>query len=277
MTTTLASTATSAFPLPGLAAALPPPASPEAASRTAVLPAPEQRRSGPEDDPGPGRTPPVLPADPPSAWHGARPVPAPPIPAGARRPGHVQRAVVAVPAALLCGAGALLAPVIAAVVAVASLVLLQTGARAVAHRRALVDRRGPRRRDPVVGALGLPWRLLGAVVDLLLGVPLLVVGAGLPAYAVQQSVGGTLGTAYGLAAATVLGTALTLSREPYRAAREALGRTAAAAGPTPGLALVVGGLLLGAALVVVAAGLDDPRWWPLSAVDVPCVPWVTCG
>ena len=61
------------------------------------------------------------------------------------------------------------------------LVLLRATGRGRERLRGRRERRGDRRRDPVVTALGSPWYVVLALVDTLLSLPLLALCAAVPA------------------------------------------------------------------------------------------------
>jgi len=179
-----------------------------------------------------------------------------------------------VPALLFIASAGLLAPVVTGAALALVAVLLQTSSRATAHRRLLVERRGPRRRDPVVGLLGLPARMVGAVWDVVLAVPLMVVVAAGPAYVTVNLVHGGAGPAAAASAALVIAAVVTVTRRRFASTRQGLGRTAAALAPRLGDALVIGlGLLAAAALLLAAPG---PIWWPVTSSMPSCVPLLSC-
>ena len=191
-----------------------------------------------------------------------------------RRPVLLQRLVVGVPALLFIASAGLLAPVVTGAALALVAVLLQTSSRAAAHRRLLVERRGPRRRDPVLGLLGLPARMVGAVVDVVLTVPLVVVAAAVPAYVTVNLVHGGAGPAAAASVALVIAAVVTVTRRRFASTRQGLGRTATALAPRLGDALVIGlGLLAAAALLLAAPG---PIWWPVTSSTPSCVPLLSC-
>lgn len=191
-----------------------------------------------------------------------------------RPPVLVQRLVVGVPALLFIASAGLLAPVVTGAALALVAVLLQTSSRATAHRRLLVERRGPRRRDPVVGLLGRPARMVGAVLDVVLAVPLVVVVAAGPAYVTLNLVHGGAGPAAAASAALVIAAVVTVTRRRFASTRQGLGRTVAALAPRLGDALVIGlGLLAAAALLLAAPG---PTWWPVTSSTPSCVPVLSC-
>ena len=219
----------------------------------------------------------------PSSYGPAAPVVPSPLPAAGltRQPGGdgrppvlLQRLIVGVPALLFIASAGLLAPVVTGAALALGAVLLQTSSRATAHRRLLVERRGPRRRDPVVGLLGLPARMVGAVWDVVLAVPVVVVVAAGPAYVTVNLVHGGAGPAAAASAALVIAAVVTLTRRRFASTRQGLGRTAAALAPRLGDALVIGlGLLAAAALLLAAPG---PIWWPVTSSTPSCVPLLSC-
>jgi len=247
------------------------------APTTAALTAPGLTSRYPET---PRREPPVTR---PSSYGPAAPVVPSALPAAGltrepsgdgRPPVLLQRLVVGVPALLFIASAGLLAPVVTGAALALVAVLLQTSSRATAHRRLLVERRGPRRRDPVVGLLGLPARMVGAVVDVVLTVPLVVVAAAVPAYVTVNLVHGGAGPAAAASVALVIAAVVTVTRRRFASTRQGLGRTATALAPRLGDALVIGlGLLAAAALLLAAPG---PIWWPVTSSTPSCVPLLFC-
>lgn len=247
------------------------------APTTAALTAPGLTSRYPET---PRREPPVTR---PSSYGPAAPVVPSALPAAGltrepsgdgRPPVLLQRLVVGVPALLFIASAGLLAPVVTGAALALVAVLLQTSSRATAHRRLLVERRGPRRRDPLVGLLGLPARMVGAVVDVVLTVPLVVVAAAVPAYVTVNLVHGGAGPAAAASVALVIAAVVTVTRRRFASTRQGLGRTATALAPRLGDALVIGlGLLAAAALLLAAPG---PIWWPVTSSTPSCVPLLSC-
>ena len=200
------------------------------------------------------------------------PPPPPPIPYEEPVPEPPSRRsaqVVATAAAALAvvATAALVAPLVTAAAVLLTLVLLRTVARGsdrLAQRR---ERRGGRRRDPFVAALSTPWHLLGALLDLLVSLPLLVVVAGVPAglvYLADPTVDGLEGPELSAATATVLALVAWLSRRTNRRARASLRSALLAATPSPAGALVVVVVLAVAAMLLLATAEGAaPVWWPL--------------
>jgi hypothetical protein len=71
--------------------------------------------------------------------------------------------------------------VVTAATALVLLVCLRAVSRSADRLRLRRDRRGLRRRDPVVAVLGAPWHLSSALLDTLVSLPLLAAAAALPA------------------------------------------------------------------------------------------------
>ena len=187
--------------------------------------------------------------------------------------GRGQAGVLAAAGLGLIGAAGLLLPVLTAVVVVCLLLALQAHSRGAARRRELVHRRGPRRRDGAVSLLRLPVSLTGAALDLLGGLPLLLVGAVLPGYAVTL-VSPADGPAVVVATTAVLGTVLTLARRRCADSRRTLGRAATSLSSEH--AVVAAALLLGVAVVVLLASRSGPTWWPAPAGASVCVAHLSC-
>ena len=190
----------------------------------------------------------------------------PPRPSSAR---SAQALVTSLAALAVVATAALVAPLVTAAGAFAAVVLLRgatRGSERLAQRR---ERRGDRRRDPVVAALGAPWHLLAAVADTLVSLPLLAAAAALPAGAVwllDPAVDGL--EREELTAATVVVVALVtaLARRTQRRTRLALRRALVTATPTAaGGVAVVTALVVSAVLLLAAAEQSAPTWWPLAA------------
>ena len=185
-------------------------------------------------------------------------------------PSHPARElqVVATGAAAVAvvGAATLVAPVLGAIGALALLVLLRAAGRGSDRLRDRRVRRGGRRRDPVVAALGAPWHAVLAAVDTLISLPLLAAVAAVPAGAVwllDPAVSGLerpeLTAATGVVAALLTG----LGRHVHRRSRRMLRSTLRTL--TPGTAsgvAVLASLGLTALLLLATAEGSAPVWWP---------------
>jgi serine/threonine protein kinase len=181
---------------------------------------------------------------------------------------ELQTVVTAAAATGLVGAATLVAPVLGAVGALLVLVLLRATGRGRERLHGRRERRGDRRRDPVVTAVASPWYVLLALLDTLVSLPLLLVAAAVPAGLVWLASPDLSGLERPeLTAATAVVTALVtgLSRRVHapsrRLLRQALVRTTP--GSSAGVALAVA---LGAAAVLLLAAAEGaaPVWWPVQ-------------
>jgi hypothetical protein len=190
------------------------------------------------------------------------------LPPEPRRPARTAQVLVTGVAALaVVATGALVAPLVTAAVALALVVLVGTVTRSserLARRR---QRRGDRRRDPVVAALGTPWHLLAALLDALVSLPLLALAAAAPAglvYLLDPTVNGLEGPELTAATAIVVALVVSLSRRGNRRSRRALRDALVTATPTAsGGVAVVAVLLVSAVLLLATAEGSAPTWWPL--------------
>ena len=181
---------------------------------------------------------------------------------------ELQAVVTAAAATALVGAVTLVAPVLGAVCALLALVLLRAtgrGSDRLHHRR---ERRGDRRRDPVVTALASPWYLLLALLDTLLSLPLLAVVAAVPAglvwFASPSAPGlerAELTVATGVVAVLVAG----LGRRVHAPSRRLLRRVLVRATPGASGAVALTAALGAAAILLLAVAEGAaPLWWPLQ-------------
>ena len=165
------------------------------------------------------------------------------------------------------GAGTLVAPVIGAAAALVLLVALRAAGRSGERLRDRRDRRGDRRRDPLVATLGAPWHVLLALGDTLTALPLLLLAAAVPTGLVYLSdpvLQGLERDELTAATATVVVLAAGLARRVHRRSRLLLRRTLHTL--TPGAAssvALVAALALIAVLLVATAEGRAPVLWPL--------------
>ncbi len=164
-------------------------------------------------------------------------------------------------------AGTLVAPVLGAAVVLLVLTVLRAAGRSSARLRDRRERRGDRRRDPVVTTLAAPWSLLLGLVQTVLSLPLLLAVAALPAgvvWLVDPVVPGLERPE--LTAATAVGTVLLagLSRRTHLPSRRLLRRSLVRLTPGPVAALVVlVGLVLAGGLLLATAEGQAAVWLPL--------------
>jgi hypothetical protein len=186
-----------------------------------------------------------------------------------RHPARTAQVVATGAAGLaVVGAAALVAPIVTAALALLLLVGLRAVARSADRLRLRRDRRGERRRDPMLAVLGAPWQLASATLDTLLSLPLLVAAAVVPAGAVwllDPTGGGLQRPALTAATATSVALAVGLSRRAHLGSRRLLRQSLVAAtpGPPAALAVLLGVVTVGIALLAVAAS-SAPVWWPLQ-------------
>ena len=180
----------------------------------------------------------------------------------------LQAAVTGAAAVGVVGAATLVAPVVGALAVLLVLVLLRATGRAGDRLRDRRERRGLRRRDPVVLALTSPWHLVLALGDTLLSLPLLLVCAAVPAGVVwlaSPSVSGLevpeLTTATAAVAALLVG----LGRRVHAPSRRLLRGALRAATPGAAGAVAVAIALAAIALVLLATAEGAGAvWWPLQ-------------
>lgn len=184
---------------------------------------------------------------------------------------RAQSVVVAALSVLAVAALTLAAPVAGGVLVVLLLSGLRAVARAGERLRGRRDRRGVRRRDATLAAVGTPWHLLRGLLETAGSLPLLLVVAGPFAGLVwlldPELSGGSLDrpelTAATAAALCVL-TALCTGR--HRHSRRLLARTLVRLTPGPlssGALLLV--LIAVVGLLVATAEGSSPSLWPLAA------------
>ena len=167
-------------------------------------------------------------------------------------------------------AGTLVAPVVGTAIALLLVLGLRTLGRSSERLRDRRDRRGDRRRDPVVATIGAPWHLLLALADTLVAVPLLVLVAGPPAVAVwliDPVVNGLERPELTIATATVVSTVALLARRAHAGSRVLLRRTLLTM--TPGVSsgiAVLFVLIAVAALLLATAEGRAAVFWPLVGV-----------
>ena len=171
-------------------------------------------------------------------------------------------------AAAVVATGALVAPFVTAVLALAGVVLLRAGGRSAERLAWRRERRGERRRDPLVSMLGAPWHLLAALADTLVSVPLVALAAGIPAAVVWFSdpvVNGLERPELTAATATTVALVALLSRRGHRRTRLALRRALVTATPSAaGAVAVLAVLLVSAVLLLATAEGSAPSWWPVD-------------
>ncbi len=207
-------------------------------------------------------------ADPPFhdvvTWDGDLPAPRS---SGAR---SAQLLLTTAAAIAVVASGALVAPVVTAVLALAGIVLLRAGGRSAERLALRRERRGERRRDPLVSMLGAPWHLLAALADTLVSVPLVALAAGVPAGAVwllDPVVNGLERPELTAATATTVALVVLLSRRGHRRTRLALRRALVTATPSAaGATAVLAVLSVSAVLLLATAEGSAPTWWPLDGL-----------
>jgi len=166
----------------------------------------------------------------------------------------------------LVAAGTLVAPVVGATTALLLLVALRAAGRGSERLRDRRERRGGRRRDPVVTTLGAPWQLAHGTADTVLSLPLLLAVAAVPAgvvWLLDPRVSGLERPELTAASATVVALAAGLRRRVHRPSRQLLRR--ALLGATPGPISAVAVLLAVTAitgLLLAAAEGAAPSYWP---------------
>ena len=166
--------------------------------------------------------------------------------------------------------GALVAPVVTAVLALLGVLLLRAGGRSAERLALRRERRGERRRDPLVSMLGAPWHLLAALADTLVSVPLVALVAGGSAGAVWLAdpvVNGLERPELTASTAITVALVVLLSRRGHRRTRLALRRALVTSTPSTAGAVAVLAVLLGSAvLLLTAAEGSAPTWWPLEGL-----------
>jgi len=181
---------------------------------------------------------------------------------------ELQTVVTGTAGAGLVGALTLVAPALGAVCALLVLVLLRATGRGSDRLQGRRERRGDRRRDPVVTALASPWYLTLAAVDTLLSLPLLLLVAAVPAGLVWLGSPGVSGlerpelaAATGVVAGLLAGLGRRVHAPSRRLLRQLLVRTTPGSSSAVVLALALGA---GAVLLLAAAEGAAPVWWPLT-------------
>ena len=166
------------------------------------------------------------------------------------------------------GAATLVAPVVGATVALLLLVLLRATARGSQGLRDRRERRGERRRDPLVAVLAAPWHIVVGLLDTALSLPLLLAVAAVPAglvWLTSPDVTGLERPEMTAATAVVAALLAGLRRRVHRRSRTMLRRALVSA--TPGTAssvAVVVALFATAVLLLATAEGAAPVWWPLQ-------------
>ena len=184
---------------------------------------------------------------------------------------QLQVGVTAAAGGAVVGAATLVAPIVGAVGVLLLLVLLRATGRASERLRGRRERRGQRRRDPVVTALGSPWYTVLALGDTLLSLPLLLVCAAVPAGLVWLASPAVSGIDLPeLTAATAVLAALLagLSRRVHAPSRRMLRGALLAATPGTSSAVAVA-LALGATALLLLATAEGAGaiWWPAQDVQ----------
>ncbi|TAL21720.1 MAG: serine/threonine protein kinase [Frankiales bacterium] len=179
----------------------------------------------------------------------------------------LQVVVTALLALAVVATAALVAPVVAATVTLLAVVILRAVTRSADRLALRRDRRGGRRRDPLLAVLGAPWHLLAALLDVVVSVPLLALVAGPPAAAVwflEPTVNGLETPELTAATATVIALVAYLSRRGSRRPRRALADALVTATPSAAGAVAVAAVLaVSAVLLLATAEGSAPTWWPV--------------
>jgi hypothetical protein len=181
---------------------------------------------------------------------------------------ELQTVVTGTAATAALGALTLVAPVLGAVCALLVLVLLRATGRGTDRLHGRRERRGDRRRDPVVTALASPWYLVLALLDTLVSLPLLALVAAVPAglvWLASPDVTGLerpeLTVATGVVTALVTG----LGRRVHAPSRRLLRRVLLRATPGSSSAVALAIALAATAVLLLAAAEGAaPVWWPLD-------------
>jgi hypothetical protein len=160
--------------------------------------------------------------------------------------------------------------VLTGIVVLVGVVVLRAAGRSAERLALRRDRRGERRRDPVVSVLGLPWHLLAAALDTLISAPLLVLSAAVPAgivWLADPVVNGLERPELTASTALVVALAVCLGRRGHRRTRVALRRTLLTTTPSAASAVaVLAVLLVSAVLLLAAAEGSAPTWWPAQGL-----------
>jgi len=195
--------------------------------------------------------------------HGAlAPLPTRTHPARAAQVGATGAAALAVVAA-----ATLVAPVLGVAGALLLLVGLRTVGRSSRRLRDRRERRGERRRDPLVTTLGAPWHLAMALADTLTSLPLMLLAAAGPAAAVwfaDPVVSGLERDELTIATAVLIGLVVALTRRVHAGSRLLLRRTLLTVTPGTSSAVAVAVSLAVIALLLLATAEGRaPTYWPL--------------
>ena len=190
-------------------------------------------------------------------------LPAKTHPARAVQVGATGAAALAVTTAIT-----LVAPVLGVAAVLLLLVSLRTVSRSSTRLRDRRERRGDRRRDPVVATLGAPWHFVLAVADTLTSLPLMLLVAAGPAAAVwfaDPVASGLERTELTVATATVLGLLVALSRRVHAGSRLLLRRTllTMTPGSSSGVAVLLALAVIAVLLLATAEG-RAPIFWPAA-------------
>lgn len=182
---------------------------------------------------------------------------------------ELQTVVTGAAATAVVGAITLVAPVLGASCALLVLVLLRATGRGTDRLHSRRERRGDRRRDPVVTALASPWYVVLAAVDTLLSLPLLALVAAVPAglvWLASPDVSGLERPELTIATAVVTALVAGLGRRVHapsrRLLRRVLLRTTPGSSGAVALAVALGAT---AVLLLAAAEGSAPVWWPVQA------------
>ena len=193
---------------------------------------------------------------------------APPDEPGRSTARELQTVLTGAAATALVGALTLVAPVLGAACALLVLVLLRATGRGSDRLHGRRERRGDRRRDPVVTALASPWYVLLALVDTLLSLPLLVLVAAVPAGLVWLATPDLSGLerpeltiATGVVAALLAGLGRRVHAPSRRLLRRLLQRTTPGSSGAVALAVAIAAT---AVLLLATAEGAAPVWWPLQ-------------
>lgn len=186
-----------------------------------------------------------------------------------RNPARELQTVVTGAAAMgLVGALTLVAPVLGAACALFLLVLLRATGRGSDRLHDRRERRGDRRRDPVVTALASPWYVLLALVDTLLSLPLLALVAVVPAglvWLASPDVSGLERPELTIATGVVAGLVAGLGRRVHAPSRRLLRRLLVRTTPGSSSAVALAVALAATAVLLLAAAEGaTPVWWPLQ-------------
>ena len=181
---------------------------------------------------------------------------------------ELQTVVTGAAATAVVGALALVAPVLGAACTLLVLVLLRATGRGTDRLHSRRERRGDRRRDPVVTALASPWYVLLAAVDTLLSLPLLALVAAVPAglvWLASPDVSGLERPELTIATAVVTALVAGLGRRVHAPSRRLLRRVLLRTTPgSSGAVALTVALAATAVLLLAAAEGSAPVWWPVQ-------------